>query len=102
MKPIIVVAIIFAAAIPSAAMAGKYVNGYTRSDGTYVSGYYRSSSNENRWDNSSSQTMGGTERDEYSAPSATNTSNPSWGTSDNDGDGVINAYDLKPNKKSEW
>lgn len=84
------------------ALAGKYVNGYTKKDGTYVSGYYKSDANSVRYDNNSSQSNGGTERDEYSSPAATNKGNSSWGYSDNDGDGVSNAYDRSPNKKSEY
>lgn len=37
--------------LATAANAGQYVNGYTRSDGTYVQGHYRSSPNSYQYDN---------------------------------------------------
>lgn len=83
-------------------MAGKYVQGYTKKNGTYVSGYYKSDANSARYDNKSSQSNGGSQRDEYSSPAATNKSNPSWGYSDNDGDGISNAYDRSPANMSEY
>lgn len=60
----------------SSANAGDWVNGYTRKDGTYVQGHYRASPDEYRWNNPSSQSMGGSLRDEFSSPSRYNRSNP--------------------------
>lgn len=98
----IALVLLIALSMSSTAFAGKYVAGYTKKDGTYVSGYYKEDANSVRYDNASSQSNGGTERDEYSAPAATNKSNPSYSYGDNDGDGVSNAYDSKPNNKSQW
>ena len=39
------------------ALAGNYVNGYTRKDGTYVAPHFRSSPDSNRFNNYSSQGM---------------------------------------------
>ncbi len=44
-----------AIAIATPALAGNYVNGYTRKDGTYVAPHYRSNPDGNRWNNYSSQ-----------------------------------------------
>lgn len=41
--------------IATPAIAGSYVNGYTRSDGTYVAPHYRSSPDSSRSNNWSSQ-----------------------------------------------
>lgn len=99
-------AVIIAAAVllglASASANAEWVNGYTKKDGTYVSGYNRSSKNSIKSDNYSSQSMGGSERDEYSTTPSTNKSNSSWSYSDNDGDGISNQYDSEPNKKSQW
>lgn len=84
--------------LPLAASADTYVQGYTKSDGTYVQGHMRASPNANRYDNPSSQSLGGTRRDEFSSPNAaTNKRNPVYGGYDNDGDGVVNQYDRAPN-----
>ncbi len=69
------------------------VAGYVRKDGTYVNGYCRSTPNANRYDNYGSQSMGGKQRDEFSRVPATNKQNSLYGISDNDGDGIPNAYD---------
>lgn len=52
MKKFIMIATIFAV---SNALADNYVNGYVRRDGTYVAPHYRSESNNQRFDNYSSQ-----------------------------------------------
>ena len=90
--------------ISTSAMADKYVSGYTRSNGTYVEGHYRSESNSNRYDNRSSESNGGSQRDECSSGTgATNKSNSSYDWRDNDKDGVSNSYDSKPeSKRSGW
>lgn len=86
-----------------AALAEKYVNGYTRKDGTYVQGHMKSRPDENRFNNLSSQSYGGSRRDEYSSGTgATNKSNSSYGWRDNDSDGVGNPYDRKPDSKRGW
>ncbi len=83
--------------------ASTYVQGYTKSNGTYVQGHYRSSPNAVRYDNLNSQSNGGSQRDEYSnRGGATNKSNPSYNSYDNDGDGVSNAYDDAPEDSSEY
>ncbi len=83
--------------MPLAASADKYVQGYTKKDGTYVQGYARASPNANRYDNYGSQSLGGTQRDELSSPNAAaNKRNPVYGGYDNDGDGTLNAYDAAP------
>lgn len=85
------------ATLSTSALAG-YVSGYTRSDGTYVEGHYRSAPDSSRSNNLNSRSNGGSQRDEYSG--ATNKSNPGWGSYDNDGDGISNAYDRQPNKRN--
>ncbi len=90
-------------ALTGAALADQYVNGYTRKDGTYVQGHMKSSPDSNRYNNRSSQTYGGSQRDEYSSGTgATNKSNSSYGWRDNDSDGVSNPYDRKPDSKRGW
>ena len=85
------------------AFAGKWVNGYTKKDGTYVQGYYRSSPDSYRYNNRGSQTYGGSQRDEYSSGmGATNRSNSSWGWRDNDNDGLSNSYDRRPESGNNW
>lgn len=85
------------------AIADQYVNGYTRKDGTYVQGHVKSTPDAYRYNNKSSQTNGGTQRDEYSTGTgATNRSNSSYGWRDNDNDGVINPYDRRPESKRGW
>jgi hypothetical protein len=54
MKTILALA---ALAIATPALAGDYVNGYTRKDGTYVAPHFRSSPDSNRYNNYSSQGM---------------------------------------------
>ena len=73
-----------------------HVKGYTKKDGTYVAPHEASNPNSYRYDNRSSQTNGGSKRDEYSTTPATNRSNPAWGSADNDNDGVSNASDSTP------
>lgn len=58
--------------------AGDYVQGYTRKDGTYVQGHYRASPDQYRYNNPSSQSLGGTQRDEFSSRQQFNKSNPSY------------------------
>lgn len=89
--------------ISTSAIADTYVKGYTRKDGTYVQGHTRSSPDAYRYNNSGSQSYGGNQRDEYSNQGgATNKGNSSYGLYDNDGDGISNAYDSKPESKSGW
>jgi hypothetical protein len=84
------------------AFAAEYVQGYFRKDGTYVQGHYKSSPNANRYDNLSSQSMGGSQRDEFSRTPSYNKSSPMYGAGDNDGDGYLNSYDPKPNSKCNY
>lgn len=77
------------------------VKAYTRKDGTYVPAHTASNPDAHRYNNRSSRTNGGTQRDEYSDPSATNKKNASYRSSDNDKDGVSNAYDSAPEDKTE-
>lgn len=97
MKTILaIVALVFS----GQALADKYVQGYTRKDGTYVQGHTKSDPDQYRYNNKGSQTYGGSQRDEYSSGGgSTNKSNPGWGYRDNDRDGTPNAYDRTPNKK---
>lgn len=91
--------LIFAAlalTITTSALADTHVRGYTRSDGTYVQPHTRNSPDSNRYNNNGSQTNGGSKRDEYSSNGATNKSNSSYGSFDNDKDGVSNNYDKMP------
>ena len=74
--------------------AETHVKGYTRSDGTYVQPHTRSNPDSYRYNNRSSQSNGGNQRDEYSG--ATNKSNSSYGSYDNDNDGVGNSNDSQP------
>lgn len=73
-----------------------HVSGYTRADGTYVAPHEASNPNAYRYDNRSSQTNGGSQRDEYSTTPATNKRNSSYGSSDNDNDGIPNSSDSHP------
>jgi opacity protein-like surface antigen len=91
-----------AALLAATAASAEWVNGYFRSDGTYVQGHYRSSPDSNRYNNYGSKSYGGTQRDEFSTPGATNRSNPAWGLYDNDGDGLYNGYDFEPEDSYEW
>lgn len=89
--------------VVGSAFADHYVRGHTRKDGTYVQGHTASDPDQYRYNNRSSQTYGGTQRDEYSSGTgATNKSNSSYGWRDNDSDGVMNPYDRKPDSKRGW
>lgn len=101
MKTIIMAAAIILVA--STAMAGQtYVKGYQRSDGTYVQGHYRTTPDDIRSNNRDSQSMGGSQRDEFSDRNgATNRNNSSYGMRDNDGDGIMNSMDLNPNDRND-
>lgn len=75
----------------SYAAADEWVNGYYRSDGTYVQGHYRSSPNQYKFDNYSSQGNSnpytgekGYKRNEFSDPPSYNKSYP-YGDSDDYG-----------------
>ncbi len=83
------------------AFAGQvWVKGYTRKDGTYVQGHYRTTPDQYRYNNKSSQTQGGYQRDEFSSGTgATNKKNPTWYQRDNDNDGQYNPYDPYPDVK---
>jgi hypothetical protein len=98
MKKIVLISGSLLFAICSAtASADKWVNGYTKKDGTYVQGHMKSSPNSNRYNNNSSQSFGGSQRDEFSSGfGATNKSNSSYGYRDNDNDGLSNSIDPKP------
>lgn len=90
-------------ALSTAALAGQYVRGYHKKDGTYVQGHTKSSPDEYRYNNKGSQSYGGNQRDEYSSGTgATNKSNSSYGWRDNDSDSVSNPYDRKPDSKRGW
>lgn len=85
------------------ASADKWVNGYTKKDGSYVQGHYKSSPDSYRYNNNGSQSNGGGQRDEYSSGTgATNKSNSSWGYRDNDSDGYGNPYDRRPDSKKNY
>ncbi len=73
------------------------VAGYYRANGTYVAPHQASNPNAYRYDNRSSQTNGGSQRDEYSRVPATNTRNSSYRSDDNDNDGTPNGSDSTPN-----
>ncbi|MGB0218786.1 MAG: hypothetical protein ACPGJF_05585 [Sinimarinibacterium flocculans] len=90
------------AIVSTSTFATEYVQGYFRKDGTYVQGHYKSSPNANRYDNLSSQSMGGSKRDEFSRNPAYNKANPMYGAGDNDGDGYLNSYDPAPNSKCNY
>ena len=91
-----VILFILALAFTTHAFAEKYVKGYTRKDGTYVQGHTKSSSDSYRFNNKNSNSNGGNRRDEFSNYGATNKSNSSYRSYDNDKDGISNAYDPKP------
>ena len=82
--------------ISSSTLADTYVKGYTRKDGNYVEGHTRSSPDQYRYNNRNSESNGGSRRDEYSNYGATNKSNSSYGSFDNDKDGISNPYDSNP------
>ncbi|MDD5549385.1 MAG: hypothetical protein PHI79_07330 [Sulfurovaceae bacterium] len=46
---------------------GDYVSGYFKKDGTYVNGYNRTSADDHKYNNYSSQSMGGDKKDEFSS-----------------------------------
>ncbi|MDD3506617.1 MAG: hypothetical protein PHX65_08755 [Sulfurimonas sp.] len=69
---------VFLIAFLSVMAFGEYVNGYIKSDGTYVNGYVRSAPDSYKYNNYSSQTMGGSERDEFSSQPVYNKSSPSY------------------------
>jgi hypothetical protein len=101
MKPTVILIILMA--LSGGALAQKYVNSYTKKDGTYVQGHIKNSPDEFRYNNRGSQTYGGRQRDEYSSGTgATNRSNSSYGWRDNDRDGINNLYDRKPDSKKAW
>lgn len=103
MKKLIFFTIAMLAFSSTPAFADKWVNGYYKKDGTYVQGHYRSSPDSYRYNNRSSQSRGGSQRDEYSSGlGATNKSNSSYGWRDNDNDGLSNSYDRKPESKKNW
>lgn len=83
----------------STVFSAHNVGGYINSKGTYVAPHISADRNTVRWDNPSSKSQGGKNRDEFSTPPATNKSNSTWGTSDNDNDGVPNSIDRYPNSK---
>lgn len=84
------------------AIAAKHVKSYTRKDGTYVQGHTKSSSDTYRFNNKNSNSNGGNRRDEFSNYGATNKSNSSYRSYDNDKDGISNAYDRKPESGNNW
>lgn len=104
MKNIILISGSLLFAICSAPVsADKWVNGYTKKDGTYVQGHMKNSPDSNRYNNKSSQSFGGSQRDEFSSGlGATNKSNSSYGYRDNDNDGLSNSFDPKPESKRNW
>ena len=83
--------VLLLSAIGSSALADQQVGGYFRQDGTYVEPYVRSSPNQSRFDNYSSQGNvnpytgeRGAERNEYSDQPKFNLPrrNSGWGDSD--------------------
>lgn len=78
------------ALLATSVCADQYVHGYTKSDGTYVQGYHRSSPNQYRYDNYSSQGntnpytgRRGYQPNEFSNPPVYNKTNPSGWPSSN-------------------
>lgn len=63
-------------ALASTAALADWQNGYTRKDGTYVPGHIKSAPDQHRYNNYGSQSNGGSQRDEFSAPPAYNKSHP--------------------------
>jgi hypothetical protein len=89
-----------AAALFATCASADWQNGYTKKDGSYVQGHQKSEPDQYRFNNYGSQSNGGHQRDEFSSGGgATNRSNSSWGSRDNDRDGIPNAYDSHPNSK---
>lgn len=102
-KTVLIISSLLIAICAAPASADKWVNGYTKKDGTYVQGHMKSSPDSNRYNNKSSQTNGGSQRDEYSSGlGATNKSNSSYGYRDNDNDGLGNSFDPKPESGQNW
>jgi len=98
-NPVIAITLL-AACIP---VSADYVQGYMKKDGTYVQGHMRSAPNASRYDNYGSQSMGGSQRDEFSrGGGATNKRNGAYGMYDNDRDGYYNRFDPKPEKKCNY
>lgn len=93
---------VLAIVLSTNSLADKSVKGYTRSDGTHVQGYTRSSPDSSRANNYGSKSNGGSQRDEYSSPGATNKGNSSYGIYDNDNDSIGNNYDRKPESNSGY
>jgi|Deesub1362B_J571_1020462.scaffolds.fasta_scaffold17750_1 hypothetical protein len=85
MKKIAICMIVGMVSMP--VIADKYVNGYTRSDGTYVDSYYRTSPNNTVYDNYSTKgnqnpytgSYGTKSYDSYSAPSYSTPSSNNYG-----------------------
>ena len=50
-----IIALALAAAFATPALAGQFVKGHTRSDGTYVASHYRSTPNNVQYDNYSTK-----------------------------------------------
>ena len=102
-KLILISSSIVIAICSSTASADKWVNGYTKKDGTYVQGHSKSSPDSYRYNNKGSQSYGGSQRDEYSSGmGATNKNNSSYGYRDNDNDGLGNSYDPRPESGRNW
>ena len=102
-KFILISSSIVIAIFSSTASADKWVKGYTKKDGTYVQGHSKSSPDSYRYNNKSSQSYSGSQRDEYSSGmGATNKNNSSYGYRDNDNDGLSNSYDPKPESGKNW
>lgn len=100
---ILIISSLLIAICAAPASADKWVNGYTKKDGTYVQGHMKSSPDSYRYNNKGSQSYGGSQRDEYSSGmGATNKKNSSYGYRDNDNDGLSNSYDPKPESGNNW
>lgn len=89
----ILFAVIGAMAVHAVAHA-EWLDGYTRKDGTYVQGHYRAPADQYRFNNPSSQSMGGSHRDEFSSRPQYNKSNPLYNPKvDRDGNGTYDYYE---------
>lgn len=81
-------------ALASSSALADWQNGYMRRDGTYVQGHMKSAPDSHRYNNYSSQSMGGSQRDEFSAPPAYNRSSPLYNSSsDRNGNGTPDYYE---------